>query len=71
MLIQIIDMSDLEDTLMILVFDTNTMSLKIWLLFKIFLISLEIIQELVCLDKYRIPMIFRYGLDCSNLGDSI
>ena len=66
---QIIDMSDLEDTLIILSFDTNTTSLKIWLFFKKISTLLEVIWELVYLDKYRMPMIFRYDLDCSNLGD--
>ena len=69
MSIQIIDMSDLEDTLIILSFDTNTTSLKIWLFFKEISTLLEVIWELVYLDKYRMPMIFRYDLDCSNLGD--
>ena len=70
MLIQIIDMSDLGNTLIILGFNANTMLLKIWLLFKIFSTLSEVIWELVCLDKYGMPMIFRYNLDCSNLGDS-
>ena len=27
-------------------------------------------MRVVCLDKYRMPMIFRYNLDCGNLRDS-
>ena len=55
---------------MILDFDAKTTLLKIWLLFKICLMLSEIIQELVCSAKYRTSMIFKYDLDCGNLGDS-
>jgi len=51
MSIQTMDMSDLGETLITLSFNAKTMSLKIWLAFKVFLISLDVKQALVILDK--------------------
>ena len=45
--IQIIDMSDFGKTLMILGFEARMTLLKIWLLFKILSMLLEVIQVLV------------------------
>jgi len=49
--IQIIDMSDFGKTLMILGFEARMTSLKIWLLFKILSMSLEVIQVLVLSER--------------------
>ena len=58
-LIQIMDMSDLEETLMIWGLEARTMSLNMWLLLRMHSTSLEEIQEFVILLLYEMPMILK------------
>jgi len=58
-----IDMSNLEDTLMTLGLKAKTILLKMWLLFRILSTSSEDNQMLDCLDRYRMPTILRYNFE--------
>ena len=59
MLIQTIDMSDLDKTLMTLNFEAKIMLLKMWLALRIFLTLSDVIWELINLDTKGMPTIFR------------
>jgi len=59
MLIQTIDMSDLDKTLMTLDFEAKIMLLKMWLALRIFLTLSDMIWELINLDTKEMPTIFR------------
>jgi len=62
-LIQMIDMSDLGETLMNLSLDAKMISLRMWFFLMIFLTTLEEMEVLVSSKKKGILMILRYDLD--------
>jgi len=62
-LIQMIDMSDLGETLMNLSLDAKMISLRMWFFLMIFLTTLEEMRVLVSSKKKGILMILRYDLD--------
>ena len=70
-LIQIMAMSDLGKTLIILGLEVRTISLKMWLTLSIFSTLLDKILMFKCLLINRIPIILRYNLDCESLREEI
>jgi len=69
--IQMIDMSDLGDTLMTLGLDTKVTLSNIWFCLRIVLTLLEVRQSWELLwGKKRIPIILRYDFDWGRQGSS-
>ena len=68
-LIQIMDMSDLGDTLIILGFETRMILLNIWLLLKILLMLSDEMHMLEALARKGTPIIFKYDFDWDSLRD--
>ena len=70
--IQIMDMSDLGETLITLGLDTRLILSNIWFCFKIISMSLEVRWSWVLLwGKYEMPIILRYDFDWERWGSSI
>ena len=64
-----IAMSDFGETFIILSFEAKMTSLKMWVFLRMFLISLEVMYELVASDRYGMLTIFKYDLDWESQED--